>query len=392
MTHKLNFNTHEIDTYFEIDEEDKDKYLVLTCAKNEDKYIVEFIEHYLKLGFDKVIIADNNDEPSLEVLLQDYITNGKVQIFNCRGFGSFQVQLYACFANHGFYKWCGYFDADEFLEIGKYRDIKSYLKDIEEPCVLFHWICYGSNGEKHYKDKPVTERFPLPVSPIVYFKENCFVKSIVRGGDYWKGCWFNGSHLPYFDEDKEKNVYSICGRTKVSNTMHCRYPIIYTGGHLKHYYTKSFDEWLLKSNRGWPDGTSNLRNSTFFAFENIEKYDYNKIKFCAFGGDSEQYDKMIERGNYKEVLDKYSVLLITNESRLIYSIILHLLSLMRSTTNHTFAVKGEHIDDTSFTLMLDFALQTGNKLVYVENNDEMWQVFLSNKKFDEDTYYIYDFS
>ena len=101
---------------------------------------------------------------------------------------------------------------------------------------------------------------------------------------------------------------------------------------------------------------------------------------------------MIERGNYKEVLDKYSVLLITNESRLIYSIILHLLSLMRSTTNHTFAVKGEHIDDTSFTLMLDFALQTGNKLVYVENNDEMWQVFLSNKKFDEDTYYIYDFS
>jgi hypothetical protein len=42
--------------------------------------------------------------------------------------------------------------------------------------------------------------------------------------------------------------------------------------------------------------------------------------------------------------------------------------------------------------MLDFALQTGNKLVYVENNDEMWQVFLSNKKFDEDTYYIYDFS
>ena len=41
MTHKLNFNTHEIDTYFEIDEEDKDKYLVLTCAKNEDKYIIE---------------------------------------------------------------------------------------------------------------------------------------------------------------------------------------------------------------------------------------------------------------------------------------------------------------------------------------------------------------
>ena len=84
------------------------------------------------------------------------------------------------------------------------------------------------------------------MSPIVYFKENCFVKSIVRGGDLLERMlvqWFTFTIL--LMKIKKKNVYSICGRTKVSNT--CTVDIqLYTGGYLKHYYTKSFDEWLLK--------------------------------------------------------------------------------------------------------------------------------------------------
>ena len=31
--------------------------------------------------------------------------------------------------------------------------------------------------------------------------------------------------------------------------------ILYKEGYIKHYYTKSFEEWTNKSKRGWPDGT-----------------------------------------------------------------------------------------------------------------------------------------
>ena len=71
----LNFNWGGCHKEIPLDETDKEKYLVFTCAKNEDKYLIEFVEHYLNLGFDKIIIADNNDEPTILELLDDYIKN-----------------------------------------------------------------------------------------------------------------------------------------------------------------------------------------------------------------------------------------------------------------------------------------------------------------------------
>ena len=322
----IHFRTEETERFLPKHPEDKDKYLVLTCAKNEDKYLVEFVEHYLKLGFDKVIIADNNDEPTIEVILSEYINKGQVEIYDFRGVNYFQVHLYATFASEGNYKWCGYFDADEFLEIGAYDNIKDFLAPIKENCVFFHWINFGSNGEKHYKDEPIQKRFPKPVSPILYFKENCFVKSIVRGGDYWKGCWFNGSHVPYFEKEKEeKNIYNAGGYETRNSFLHCFYPMRYKMGHLKHYYTKSFDEWITKSSRGWPDGTPNLKSSTFFGFERIEPFDFDKIKFAAFGSDSDYYDNITKHSEFfKKVTDEYSVIQFINESKLIYALIVTL--------------------------------------------------------------------
>lgn len=387
----LNFNWGGCHKEIPLDETDKEKYLVFTCAKNEDKYLIEFVEHYLNLGFDKIIIADNNDEPTILELLDDYIKNGTVEIYDFRGVNSFQVPLYAAFANKGNYKWCGYFDADEFLEIGSYSNIKDFLRDIKENCVLFHWINFGSNGEKHYNDRPLKERFPLPVSPILYFKENCFMKSIVRGGDYWKGCWFNGSHVPFFEneDDKHKNVYNIGGYSITNEYIHTSYPLRYKRGHIRHYYTKSFDEWLIKSNRGWPDGTTNLKTSTFFGFETIMPFDFDKIKYAAFGGDSDYYDNVIEHSDfYKETVNTYSVIQFSNPNKLVYSLILSLTSLMKVTTDKTYILTDEHIDDSLFTVLLECAYHTGNRLVFCNNHSEIWNTFLKYKKENEGTYYI----
>jgi hypothetical protein len=36
------------------------KAYISAIAKNEQQYIKEFVQHHLKLGFDKIIIYDNN--------------------------------------------------------------------------------------------------------------------------------------------------------------------------------------------------------------------------------------------------------------------------------------------------------------------------------------------
>lgn len=379
---------------FEMDENDKDRYLVLTCAKKEDNYLIEFVEHYLNLGFDKIIIADNNNEPTILTVLDKYIKENKVQVLDFRGISSFQVQLYSAFANLGVYKWCAYFDADEFLEINAYLDIKSFLNEIEENAVLFQWINFGSNGEVHYNNKPLKERFPKPISPILYFKENCFLKSILRGGDYWKGSNFNGSHIPYFDEtNKHKNIYNLGGYNKLlpeeGSHLHCRYPLCYKYGYLKHYYTKSFDEWITKSSRGWPDGTVSLNTATFFGYNKKETFDFDKFIYCAFGSNSDFYNDITKHSEfYNEILSKYSVIEFKNDSYLIYSLIITLVACMKATTDHTFILTDKHIDNILFGILLECAFHTGNRIVYCPTHTHVWNTYLKHHKNNEQTYYI----
>ena len=59
---------------------------VVLCAmaKNEHLYINDFVNHYLKLGFDKIYIYDN-DEPN-QKYIGDFIDNkDKVEIVDIRG-------------------------------------------------------------------------------------------------------------------------------------------------------------------------------------------------------------------------------------------------------------------------------------------------------------------
>lgn len=386
MTEK---NFYEFDTgdgvkhYFKKDLSDSDKYVVCTCAKNENDYIIEFIEHYINLGFDKIFICDNNDDESLLDIIQDYIDKNLVEVFDCRGFGSFQVQFYTMFCQEGNYKWCAYFDCDEFLELNVYNNIKDYLATKEdEICISFNWLMFGSNGKLHKTRDNIQERFPLPVSPVPLFTENVFIKSIVRGGDAFKNCsGFNGSHLPLIDGGYKR---CIGGYNYETSDTHQFFPPRYKEAYLKHYYTKSFDEWLNKSRRGWPDGTPNLTVGNYFILGDWVDLDIKKMLLGLFS------DETIETLNDadKTIYNTWDVIMFTNKSKWVYGYLLGVLRALYSTTNHTFLITGEHIDDTMYNFFLEMGFKTGNKVVWVNNYDEAWFSYLKYSKKEQGTYYI----
>lgn len=365
------FKTDKIDAYFHKDPEDKDRYLVISCARGENDYIVEFVEHYLRLGFDKIIICDNNDDDSVSDILRYYIQDNKVEIFNCHGFNSFQVQLYAMFVQEANFKWCAFFDCDEFLELGCYSNIKDFLETVNEDLIAFHWLVYGSGGQYHKELGTIQERFTEPVKPIMMFKENSFIKSIVRGNtDKWKGCWFNGSHIPYKNTGDYK--YNIGGMYICDWESHNFWPPKYRCGYIKHYYTKSFDEWIKKSSRGWPDGTPTLTTSNFFLCDNKTNYpitNYVESFFCT----TENMYKLAESWSDFINKDKYDVYHIKNPNHHIYALIVQLISLMRGLQGQglTFILSDEHINDSTFAMFLEYAIETGNRVVYARNQDEV---------------------
>ena len=374
---------------FDKDPDDINKYIVVACAKNEGDYIVEWVEHYLNLGFDKVVIADNNDvgDDSLPTILKDYVDNNRVQIFDFRGVNYFQVGFYSDFCAESNFKWCAFYDCDEFLEIAPYTNIKYYLDRYEGwDVLLLNWLVFGPNNQIKKTEGTVQERFKYPQSPVLYFKENSFVKSLVRGDkNKFAGCFFNGSHVPVPAEGKRFSIL-VGGEYVPSVSSHAYFMPRYKNGYIKHYYTKSFEEWVSKASRGWPDGTENLQLSKYLIFRNEYLPPISFMRDALFKVDDYSGYK-----NFHCALDDYDVISIRNSGEFAYPMFTEVMDMFENVTDHTFIFSDDTVDDALYAILLEYGYRTGNRVMFCKNSDEMWNAYLTYHK-KNSTYYVISFT
>ena len=360
--------------------DDKDKYLVATCAKNENAYIREWIQHYLDLNFDKIIICDNNDDDSLLNVISDYIEQGAVEVFDCRGLSlpDFQSEIMGMICSEGNYKWCAYFDCDEFLELNSYNDIKQYLYDKDGDSLAFNWMMFDSNRVIKYEPQNVQERFPMPYFPLMNI-ENTFVKSIVRGGHFrYSKMFTNGVHM-FRRADGCNMLYNFGGcflTTQVDKNLQSSAVINYKEGYIKHYYTKSFNEWLCKSKRGWGDVKKELTASRFFRLYNENKYDVEKYKNSLFL-DDELLDTLNDDGP-----DDVNFYIYQNLSRCSYPYFVRIMRSMTKKKDKVFILYDENISNEMCMLLLECAFVTNNKIAFAKEELEIENIF---KKYCSDS-------
>ena len=125
--------------------------VVCAMAKNEHKYINEWVEHYINLGVDKIYIYDNDDIN--KPFIRDFISSkflDKCVIKNIRGQQRPKLQhdIYTGFyIKYGkTFDWCLFCDIDEFL-FGT-NDIHSWLeqpqfKNAEQ--IRIKWKLFGDD-------------------------------------------------------------------------------------------------------------------------------------------------------------------------------------------------------------------------------------------------------
>ena len=114
-------------------------------------------------------------------------------------------------------------------------------------------MVYGDNDVVSDELKPLCERFtnPIPIfTKIEYnFPENCHIKSIVRGNLedlVWTGNGF--VHTP------SPTTLRCCNNTGVSCDGNSPFlPVDHTLAFIKHYTTKTANEYCNKMLRGFPD-------------------------------------------------------------------------------------------------------------------------------------------
>ena len=244
-----------------------------TICKNENLYIKEYIDYYRQIGFDKIIIFDNNDinGENFDKLLKGYILDHFVEIIDIRGLSSVQIGVYNyCYnKNKNKFDWIGFFDLDEYLYIKKHLNINNYLyQERFKKCqsILFNWHIYDDNNLVKYDNRTLIERFKR-----VKYKVNK-VKSIIRGN--LNNLIISSVHIlainiNYFCNSRGNRVFphSFLTIKKISNDL----------SYIKHYYTKTAEEFCIKINRGGGQNskqkTIKIRLKRFFSINKMVSMD-----------------------------------------------------------------------------------------------------------------------
>lgn len=223
------------------------KSLLCAIVKNENKYLKEWIDHYKKIGFDKIILYDNNDVNGEQLNIE---SNDFVEIINYRGkhiiipdnnnywkrefkHGTQEEAYNDCYLNHSDgYDWIAYFDIDEYLIIdGKINDFLSQDIFKDADAIQINWEIYGDNDKLYYENIPLNKRFTK-----TSFIQTDFVKTIVKT----KNPNFVSLRCHWADIKDGKYVRP---NGKVTNPS-CIQFINYEGAKLKHFYTKTIEEWI----------------------------------------------------------------------------------------------------------------------------------------------------
>ena len=169
------------------------------------------------------------------------------------------------------YDWLSFFDFDEFLEVRpKARSIQEFLGNPRyNKCqnIKINFLIYGDNELLYYDNRPVQERF---TKPNYNHPSNNIVKSTVRGGlehNYRRfKCSFHTSYMNVTNCNSQGDIIKYDSWTN---------PMNHTYAAIKHYYTKSVEEYVNKTRRGdsfiykgYTDFWKRKRIKAYFGYNN----------------------------------------------------------------------------------------------------------------------------
>ena len=184
---------------------------------------------------------------------------------------------------------------------------------------------------------------------------------------------------------------NVGGYCHVSNTSHVFYPPRYKYAFVRHYYTKSFDEWMSnKVQRGWPDEMFDvLKPANIFIVDKNPDFQIDKYTF-GFFVDNNSFSSEHVHKELDDVMSKYEMIHLFSSTKNAYSIVLHLFSMMREYKDHIFVLTDEFIDDALYGQMLSYAMISGNRLAFAFNDDDKFKILGSKTKWNNAQYYYMD--
>lgn len=215
---------------------------IIAIARNEQLYIREWVDHHLDLGFDNIILADNDDDFLLPgiidypaVMHEDYCGVEGVQPIA-------YTELYRKYQKD--FDWLLFIDIDEFIMLDEhYVSVAEFLEGFD--CDVVRISCkHFSDGDMLDADGDyrVVRRFTQPY----YTQLDTFVKSFINTRVELGERKIYG-HGIYNKELDARNAYNDPCENFNQHTQRIIHEICW----LNHYPTKTIGEYIRqKYNRG----------------------------------------------------------------------------------------------------------------------------------------------
>lgn len=234
--------------------------VVLVCvARWEDYYLKEWLDYNQKLGFDKVIMYQNDWRCELEhPILEKRISDGR----------SIQVPTYNHFLDtEREYDWVGFIDCDEFIVLKKHNNIKELIEEYSDKTnvIGLNWFIYGNLGKVSREGDSLIKQFPMRNNTI-----DPHIKVLVNKRSSERMQLPHNTMSPSMDT----NGKIFQGPFNPNGPMDVAY--------INHYHNKTKEDWELRCKRGRVD--------------------------CNLGHDYNRWDEEMNMNNEVEDLSAYNFL------------------------------------------------------------------------------------
>lgn len=219
--------------------------VLLTKTKYEAD-IISWVEHYLKCGFDHILILDNESCTPLKQLLSKY---SKVTVYEVKGWPN-QLGCYNQAHRQCEYDWQLFVDDDEFLDLGEYKNVNSFLDTIPSYITQYgvFWQFMSSKSlEKERADYSIPVDKYYKYTPSEEYKSH--YKTFVRKS-------LIGNYLTPHYCYPLSNRFIVMTDIGAQIDMQQPFEILNPMNHsikLKHYYLQSEKELKIKLTERLPD-------------------------------------------------------------------------------------------------------------------------------------------
>lgn len=261
---------------------------IFTNIKNEHRYLPQWIEYHIRLGFNKFIIYEDEGSVSHESILNQYNKVVNIDFYDyVLKNNSDEFKDVTCFnhilSNYNDIDWLIKLDPDEYIFLPGDSTIDDLLYNVDESYnqISLKWKLYNANG---YIEAPNDWNYNLIDTYIHkielkdladYFTNNVsknsfnIGKSFVRYKNVYK-------QLKYYNDDIQMStlfphyIINVDDTTLDGDKIHIC---------IRHYITKSFEEYYLRlRERGEYNKTNYRKLGDFFVLNPDMIKDIPKIE------------------------------------------------------------------------------------------------------------------